>query len=169
MTAKVQIRTADSHDICLLSRLIRAGYLTVAERFNLTPENCPKHPSNCNEDWIADDFKRDVVYYILENDGLPVGCAALEKADSTHCYLERLAVKPSHRKKGFGRKLVDHVLAAAGALNMDSIGIGIISQQTDLKSWYRKIGFVETETKEFPHLPFVVAFMVYRLEGKNIE
>ena len=41
--------------------------------------------------------------------------------------------------------------------------IGIISEQADLKSWYQKIGFVEIETKLFPHLPFLVAFMTYRL------
>jgi len=98
-----------------------------------------------------------------EHDDPPIGCAALEKADPDHCYLERLAVTPLYRNNGFGKALVDHVLAQARAFEMKSIGIGIISEQADLKSWYRKIGFVEKETKQFPHLPFLVAFMTYTL------
>ena len=68
-------------------------------------------------------FKRGVVYYILELDDVPIGCAALEKADPDHCYLERLAVTPLYRNNGFGKALVDHVLAQARAFEMKSIGI----------------------------------------------
>jgi GNAT superfamily N-acetyltransferase len=146
----IHIREADSHESSLLSHLIRKAYREVAERFNLTPENCPKHPSNCSDEWIENDFKRGVVYYILELDDAPIGCAALEKADPDHCYLERLAVTPPHRNNGFGKALVDHVLAQARVFKMKSVGIGIISEQVDLKSWYRKIGFVEKEPKRFP-------------------
>lgn len=47
MTDKIIIREADIADITLLSSIIRNSYQTVAVRFGLTPENCPKHPSNC--------------------------------------------------------------------------------------------------------------------------
>ena len=168
MTANnIHIREADSHDISLLSHLIREAYRNVAERFNLTSENCPKHPSNCQNEWIENDFKRGVVYYILERDATPVGCAAIEKAEHDHCYLERLAVTPPYRNHGIGKALVDHVLAQARALEMKSVGIGIIAEQSDLKSWYLKIGFVEKEIKQFPHLPFRVAFMNYTLTNGN--
>jgi N-acetylglutamate synthase-like GNAT family acetyltransferase len=168
MTAEIiHIREAASHDISLLSHLIREAYRDVADRFNLTPENCPKHPSNCSAEWIENDYKRGVVYYILERNDTPIGCAALEKADPDHCYLERLAVTSPYRNNGFGKALLAHVLAQARALKMRSVGIGIISEQTELKSWYRKIGFVEKETKQFPHLPFLVAFMTYTLTSDN--
>jgi len=52
----IHIREADSHEISLLSHLIRKAYRGIAERFNLTPENCPKHPSNCSDEWIENDF-----------------------------------------------------------------------------------------------------------------
>ncbi|CAB1064079.1 hypothetical protein D1BOALGB6SA_8870 [Olavius sp. associated proteobacterium Delta 1] len=168
MTANnIHIREADSHDISLLSHLIRQAYRDVADRFNLTPDNCPKHPSNCHDKWIENDFKRGVVYYILECDDSPIACAAIEKAEPGHCYLERLAVTPPHRNSGFGKVLTKHVFAEARALGARSVGIGIISEQTELKSWYRKIGFVEKETKRFPHLPFLVAFMTYTLTSDN--
>lgn len=164
MTAKtISIREADAGEAPLLSGLIRDSFRDVAERFSLTPENCPKHPSNCDLEWIENDFARGVTYYILEHSGTPVGCVALEKASSDICYLERLAVLEENRRQGFGRALVDHVFVEAKALGTKQIGIGIIAADTELKLWYQKIGFTEEETKEFEHLPFLVTFMTYEL------
>ena len=41
--------------------------------------------------------------------------------------------------------------------------IGVISEDTELKDWYRKFGFVQKNTKKFEHLPFIVAFMFVEL------
>jgi N-acetylglutamate synthase-like GNAT family acetyltransferase len=142
------IRAAGFADVPVLSGLIRVSFRDVAERFALTLENCPKHPSNCTDEWIENDFARGVAYYILESDGTPVGCVALEKANPELCYLERLGVVPQSRRKGFGRALVDYLLYEARALGAKQIGIGIISDDTELKLWYQRIGFVEKETKE---------------------
>jgi N-acetylglutamate synthase-like GNAT family acetyltransferase len=150
----------------LLAALIQRAYKDVAERFGLTPDNCPKHPSNYTADWIEKDFARGVIYCILERDDRPVGCAAIENAGPEICYLERLAVLPDYRRNGYGRKLADHVLTKAKARGAKQVGIGIIAEQTDLKQWYQKIGFVEGETKKFEHLPFQVTFMTYRLQER---
>ena len=160
---KVHVRKADHHDLSLLATLIRDSYRDVAERFGLTPENCPKHPSNCTEGWIKKDFDRGVVYYILERNRTPIGCVALEKAGSDLCYLERLAVSPAYRRNGFGKMLVEHIFDQAKTRKISRISIGIISEQTELKSWYRKLGFIDGETKEFSHLPFLVTFMTHEL------
>ena len=164
MTAETTyIRAAGAVDIPVLSGLIRVSFRDVAERFALTLENCPKHPSNCTDEWIENDLSRGVTYYILEHDGTPVGCVALEKANSDLCYLERLGILPQSRRKGFGKALVDNVFVEARALGAKQISIGIISDDTELKLWYQKIGFLERETKEFAHLPFLVTFMSYEL------
>jgi ribosomal protein S18 acetylase RimI-like enzyme len=164
MTAETTyIRAAGFADVSVLSGLIRVSFRDVAEKFALTLANCPKHPSNCTDEWIENDFARGVVYYILESDGTPVGCVALEKANPDLCYLERLGVLPQSRRKGFGKALVDHVFYEARAVGAKQIGIGIISDDTELKLWYQRIGFVEKETKEFAHLPFLVTFMSYEL------
>jgi len=159
----MRIREATLEDIGILAGVIRNSYQTVADVFNLTLENCPKHPSNCTEDWVSSDFSRGVSYIILESNGKIAGCAAVEKATSELCYLERLAVLPKHRHKGFGRSLVNHVFAKAVSLGIKKISIGIIARQTDLKTWYQTIGFIEGETKVFEHLPFDVTFMEYEL------
>ncbi len=159
----MRIRLADSTDIPILSALIRTSFRSVAERFALTPENCPKHPSNCTDGWIQGDIERGVTYYILEHRGVPAGCVALEKAGSDLFYLERLAVLPEERQRGFGRTLVEHVLAEARNLDGKQVSVGVISDQAELRRWYQKMGFAEGETKEFEHLPFRVTFLTRAL------
>jgi N-acetylglutamate synthase-like GNAT family acetyltransferase len=80
-------------------------------------------------------------------------------ANSTLCYLERLAVLPDMRHKGYGRMLVLHASKRAKELGVSKVGIGIIADQNELKSWYADMGFIHVETKKFEHLPFNVAFM----------
>ncbi len=159
----MHIRKADSGEISALSGLIRDAFRDVAETFGLTRENCPKHPSNLTDEWIENDLDRGVIYYVLENDGISAGCVALEKAGPDLCYLERLAVLPANRRNGFGKALVDHVIAQARGLGAKKISIGIIADDTNLKRWYRKLRFVELETQAFEHLPFLVTFMSYEI------
>ncbi|MCJ7617095.1 MAG: GNAT family N-acetyltransferase [Desulfobacterales bacterium] len=159
----MKIRKTTAIDIKTISKTIRSSYLTVAKKFNLTADNCPKHPSNCSDEWIKSDFERGVKYYILESEEGVIGCAALEKADSELCYLERLAVLPEKRNRGFGKILIDHIFMQAKSLGCKRISIGIIAKQEELKKWYHRLGFIEGETKEFEHLPFQVSFMEYNL------
>jgi ribosomal protein S18 acetylase RimI-like enzyme len=159
MNDEMRIRAANADDIPMLSEIIRASFRDVAERFNLTPENCPKHPSNCTNDWVARDLDRGVTFYVLEDGGAPAGCVALEKASDDLCYLERLAVLPERSRKGIGKALVDHVFSQASTLGARKISIGIIADDAQLKQWYEKIGFAEAGTREYDHLPFRVMFM----------
>lgn len=155
----MKIRQAKISDVETLAKIIRNSYQTVADKFGLNKTNCPKHPSNCTDEWINSDFERGVTYYMLEFDGKNVGCAALEKADPEICYLERLAVLPENRNKGFGKMLVDYAIHEAKMLGCKDISIGIIAKQHELKNWYYRIGFKEAVTKSFEHLPFDVMFM----------
>lgn len=161
-----KIRSCGKEDIGILAEIIRRSFRDVAERFGLNLENAPRHPSNCTGDWICKDLERGVMYFILEHEGSVVGCAALERADPDACYLERLAVLPGKRRHGFGKALVVHALKEATLLGAHRVGIGIIADHTELKDWYKRIGFVEGERKAFPHLPFDVAFMSCDL-GEN--
>jgi len=161
MISATHIRKANTTDVSLLSGLVSECFRDVAERFGLTLENCPKHPSHCTDEWIENDFARGVTFYVLESDVMALGCVAMEKAGSDLCYLERLGVLPEARRKGYGRALVDHIISRANHSGAKQISIGIIADDVELKRWYLKIGFVEGETKEFDHLPFLVLFMTY--------
>jgi len=55
-------------------------------------------------------------------------------------------------------------LSNAKLLGAHRVSIGIIAEHTELKNWYKRIGFVEGESKEFPPLPFRVTFMSYEVD-----
>jgi len=158
------LREAGESDIHELVEIIRSSFQDVALRFRLTEENCPKHPSNCRDSWIAEALNKGIRYFMLDVDGASCGCVALEQANPEVCYLERLAVLPHQRQRGFGKALVDHVLWEAGQLNARRVEIGIIADQTELREWYRRIGFLDGKKAAFPHLPFQVLFMVRTLD-----
>jgi len=162
MSAKIRVCTKE--DTQVLAETIRRSFQDVAERFGLTPENAPSHPSNCTVDWIRKDMERGVTYFAIENKNHVVGCVALERANPEVCYLERLSVLPDQRRCGFGKALVNHVLSEAKRLGVNYVSIGIIAEQTELKNWYKRMGFVEGESKKFPHLPFLVTFMSYDMK-----
>lgn len=159
-----KIRTCTKEDIRVLVKTIRKSFQDVAERFGLTYENAPHHPSNCTVDWIKKDMDRGVTYFVIEKENSVVGCVALELANSEVCYLERLAVLPDQRQRGFGKALVGHLFSETKLLRVHSVNIGIIAEHAELKSWYKRIGFVEGESKAFPNLPFRVTFMSYEVE-----
>jgi N-acetylglutamate synthase-like GNAT family acetyltransferase len=159
-----KVRTCTKEDLGVLVGIIRRSFQEVAERFGLDPENAPRHPSNCTMDWIQRDMDRGIMYFIIENENHVAGCVALEMANSEVCYLERLAVLPDQRQRGFGKVLVDHALSEAKLLGARCVNIGIIAEHTELKNWYKGLGFVEGESNVFPHLPFRVTFMSYEVE-----
>jgi ribosomal protein S18 acetylase RimI-like enzyme len=90
---------------------------------------------------------------------MQVGFVAIEKADDKVYYLDKLAVLPEYRHKGYGGKLVEFVSNFVKKHNGQKVSLGMINESTVLKKWYQKLGFKETGTQSFEHLPFTVCFM----------
>ncbi|MEW6531343.1 MAG: GNAT family N-acetyltransferase [Thermodesulfobacteriota bacterium] len=159
----LRIRTATQNEAELLGGIIRRAFQDVAQRFGLTPENCPTHPSHHTMEKVQAELRKGVVYYLAEVEGKAIGCGALEKTDQGIFYLERLAVLPDARKQGIGEALVRHMFQLAADEQAKAISIAIVAQHTELQSWYEALGFVLVEKKRFAHLPFDVAFMTYEI------
>lgn len=155
-----EIRDAGNDEAELLASIIRQSFRDVADRLGLTPANAPTHPSNCTAEWIRTDLVKGVAYFLLEIHHVPCGCAALEMgAEPDVGYLERLAVLPAFRTKGYGKAMVQHVLHKAREHGCSLVSIGIIAEDFRLKSWYAQQGFIEQNTLRLRHLPFEVLFM----------
>ena len=157
------IRDAAKSDKDVIVALIRDSFRDVAEKFDLTVENCPKFGGFNAKQRVEADFEKGFPYYLLEEDGQACGCVALEKAGPEICYLGKLVVLPEHRNKGFGQALVYHVFEQAKKMGIRRVEIALISKHRKLKKWYKKFGFVQNRTKKFDHLPFIVAFMYKEL------
>ena len=147
------------------ARVVRNAFRTVALDFNLTRENSPTHPSFMTTRRLREDQNRGVEFFGLFLEGKQVGFVAVEKADATLYYVERLAVLPKYRHRGYGKKLMEFAFEYIRANGGRKVSIGIINEQTVLKDWYEGLGFEEVSTREFAHLPFTVCFMEKTITG----
>ena len=155
-------------EICTLEELkssvpvIQKSFYTVADELGLTVQNCPTNPAFLEEsDLLKRKEKNNVSMYGLFNECDQIGFVALERPspDSTVFYLERLAVLPEYRHKGYGRLLMDYAFEIVKKNDCEKISIGIINENVRLKNWYVDYGFKELEIKQYPHLPFDVCFL----------
>ena len=159
----MKVRKATDKDAQLISEIVSESNKDVAIKFGLDVNNCPKHPSFYNAEWVNADFNRGEQYFILENGVEVYGCVAIECPNDDVLYLNRLSVLPAFRQQGYGRNLVEFVIKQAKSASVTVISIGIIGEHTELLKWYKKLGFMPTETKSFPHLPFTVQYMTYQI------
>ena len=159
------ITEAGESDVDLLASLTREAFATVAAELGLTPENAPRHPSNCAPDWVRAAFSKGIRHFVLDTPEGPAGCVALEQADSDVCYVERLAVLPAYRRSGFGEALVNYAVERARDLGARRVELGMVAAQIELRNWYEKLGFSVTSIVQFEGAPFEVAFMRKSLEA----
>jgi len=159
----MSIVKAKESEAKLLADIVSRANKDVAERFELTLDNNPKHPSFYTEAWAQSDFARGENYFIFQQSGKSIGCVAFESPDPATAYLNRLSVLPEYRRQGVGECLVKHIIDYSRSKKMKEVSIGIIADHTELRDRYGKQGFVEGETREFPHLPFLVTYMTYTI------
>ena len=141
--------------------VIRKSFLTVAKDLNLSKKNAPTNPAFITYEKLKEEInKKNIIYFGLypEKETL-AGCVAIERADNDIYYMERLAVLPEYRHKGFGVQLIDFVVKYVKSHGGKKISIGIINENDILKKWYIKQGFHEINTSRFDHLPFTVCFL----------
>ena len=151
-----------SHEILLKS------FASIAEEFGLTPDNCPSNAAFMKLDYLIGMKNKGIELYKLSESSKQVGFAAIEKApnDNDTFYIEKLAVLPEYRHKGYGKQLVDFAINRIKENGGRTISIALMNNHIKLKNWYKNLGFIQTEIKEFPHLPFDVCFM--KMDLRNI-
>jgi len=141
------------------ARVVRNAFKTVALDFNFTRENNPTHPSFMTMKRLREDHDKGVRFFGLFLGDEQIGFIAVEKADADLFYIERLAVLPKYRHRGYGKYLMEFAFEHIRTNGGKKVSIGIINEQTVLKDWYKGLGFEETATRQFAHLPFTVCFM----------
>ena len=142
--------------------VIRDAFSTVAKELNLTRENAPTHPFFSTTQQLVELHKK-AVFLGLYVDGEQAGFVAVEKAGDGAYFLGRLSIIPRFRHLGYGRKLVEFTLDYAKKQGGKKVALGTIDEYKILKDWYKTLGFTETGTRRFEHLPFMVCFMEYDL------
>lgn len=149
----------DKNDFEECAEVIRDSFITVADQFNLTRENAPSNPAFIETGALVSAHEKGIKYFGLFDDLRLIGCIAVEKAMDNVYYIERLAVLPEFRHRGYGSMLLNFACSHIEEDGGKTISIGIINEHSVLKKWYLFHGFYETGLKKFDHLPFTVCFM----------
>ena len=153
------IRRVRECDIERCLDVIHQSFETVAREFGLTTENCPGHTSFMRIERLNRQFAENGLMFCCELQGEIIGYFSLNDNGRGAFALENLAVLPEFRHRGIGGEMVQFAADFAADSGAPKIEIGIIDESATLKSWYQKLGFVQTGMQKFPHLPFTVGFM----------
>lgn len=152
-----KVNSSEQLNICL--DIIHRSFQTVADELNLTKDNCPSYTAFMPIEKLISQFDNGTAMFLYQYNGNFIGYFSLS-VNNDSVELNNLAVLPEYRYLGIGKELVDYAITySKNILGANKIKIGIVEENTILKDWYEKIGFVHTGTKKFEHLPFTVGFM----------
>ncbi|QEO09397.1 GNAT family N-acetyltransferase [Protaetiibacter larvae] len=87
-----------------------------------------------------------VTFWVLSDGDEVLGCVALKQLDPTHGELKTMRTDAAARGRGFGRLLLEHVLAEATARGYRRISLETGTQEffRPARTLYARAGFVET-------------------------
>lgn len=139
--------------------VIRSAFMTVANEFNITIENASTNPAFIELRHLLKMRDKGIAMFGGFTGSKMAGFVAIEKKDERVYAMERLAVLPKYRHMGLGKKLMDFVFESVKKNQGEKVTIGIINENHVLKNWYMEYGFVETELRNYEHLPFTVCLM----------
>ena len=153
----IRVESKEQLDICL--DIVHKSFQTVADEMILTKDNCSSYTAFMPIEKLISQFENNTPMLLYQYNGCFAGYFSLSLNDDS-VKLNNLAVLPEYRHLGIGKELVDYAITySKNILGANKIKIGIVEENTILKEWYEKIGFVHTGTQKFEHLPFTVGFM----------
>ena len=153
------ISEVDENKLIECLKVIHLSFRTVADEFGLNSENCPTNGAFMPIEKLESDFSKGSLMFVICEDEKVVAFMQCSKSGSDTIEMEKLAVLPQHRHKGYGKNLIAFAKQKSKELGAAKITIGIIEENIRLKNWYASNGFIHKGTRIFPHLPFTVGFM----------
>ena len=152
-----KVMSKEQLNTCL--EIIHKSFITVADEFKLTKNNCPNHTAFMPVEKLIRQYESEADMFLYQHNGEYVGYFSLVN-NGKSVELNNLSVLPEYRHLGIGKEMVEYaneyIIKNTSA---KKITIGIIEDNTILKNWYSSLGFIHTGTKKFEGLPFTVGFM----------
>jgi diamine N-acetyltransferase len=162
MTSAPTIRELRSvEDVRSCVDLLRAAFGTVARDFGLTQATAPTNAAFTTLENLQIHLAKGMVLYGMFCDACLVGCVAVKqsKRDERAFSIERLAVAPEKRHRGYGGQLLSFAVEQIRDSGGTTASVGLMDNNDRLKEWYRSNGFAQHDCRRFEHLPFKVCFM----------
>lgn len=142
--------------------VIKESFLTVADSLGFTAENAPRFTAfaTTEERLIYQlETERRPMYAYHNAQGSIIGYFSLCFSDNGECELNNLCVVPGYRHEGIGAELLEDAYIRAAQAGCTKMKIGIVEENTMLRSWYEQNGFIHTGTKKFDFFPFTCGYM----------
>ena len=95
--------------------------------------------------------------FIVYADAAPVGCVALIPMQNGVYEVSKMAVSPSMRGLGIGRRLLEHTIAQARALGAKSLFLGSSTKLPSAVHLYEAVGFQHVPPERLPPMPYTRA------------
>ncbi len=151
-----RIDSMEQLPVCL--EIIHKSFKTVADKFNFTKENCPRHTSFMPIEKLEEQYKNGFKMFLYSFNDDNIGFFSVKSYDN-NLELNTLGVLPEYRENGIGRSIIDFSKKYAREHNCRKIKISIVEENTILRKWYESLGFIHTGIKIITDLPFTVGFM----------
>ena len=155
------IRAITKEDIPECVNVIRTSFLTVAEEFNITPENSPYFTAFATDEakvlsWMDEQHRPMYGYFA---DGKMAGYYNLALPSKGECELGSLCVLPEYRHSGIGEALLNDAQARAKELGCTIMKLSIVEENKVLRKWYEDHGFIHTCTNKFDFFSFTAGYL----------
>ncbi|RXH55015.1 GNAT family N-acetyltransferase [Granulicella sibirica] len=93
--------------------------------------------------------------YLVEKDGEAVGCVALIPEEGHGLYeVSKMAVSPTLRGLGIGRKLLEYTIARAREIGATALYLGSSKKLKNAVHLYEALGFRHVDPKTLPEAPY---------------
>jgi len=152
-------------DIPACVKLIRESFSTVAEEFGLNALNASRFTAFATtEERLSLQLLEHRPMYVLRQGENIIGFYSLLLKENGECELNNLCVSPAFRHRGMGKKLLLHAFTQAREQGCHLMTIGIVEENSLLRTWYEIFGFIHTSTKKFDFFPFTCGYMEKKLQ-----
>jgi diamine N-acetyltransferase len=170
MSQPILVEVRDDAALAECVAVIREAFQTVLDDFGFTEAQVPTNAAFLTLDRLRAASDRGDRVFALRVAGRTVGSVSVRTgADPAVVGLERLAVAPPARHRGYGGLLLAGSHAIAAGMGATSMRVGIIEANTVLKRWYERHGFVVLGQRVFDHLPFTVCYLHRAVVGGGRE
>jgi putative acetyltransferase len=142
-TPRIAIRAAQIGDDLTAFRTLNEEWITHFFKMEASDHKTLDHP----EEAI---LRKGGSIYFVEADGIPVGCVALIPMDDGIYELSKMAVSPTMRGLGIGRRLLRYTVEQAREQGIKGLFLGSSTKLKNALHLYEDIGFRHIPEERWP-------------------
>jgi putative acetyltransferase len=102
----------------------------------------PQYPAASRHGYSVDKLlKSGVAFFVIRQDGQPVGCGGVQLFDEGYGEVKRMYVRPESRGLGLARQMLDHLAAHARQAGITLLRLETGIHQTEAIRLYERYGF----------------------------